>query len=227
MNLLEALPSEQEKRVAFMIGRLNPPTLGHYKVISKMKEFIRKNRDLNLESTPVVVIIEGSKTSEDKSKNPLTADERIEFMKSSGKANGVIFMKAKNAFIAKGIIRAAGYEPIAIGAGSDRAEAYKQHLDKDFKTDSGEEIKHYIIPGLDREESSVETKKAAKLSSVDSAIDKLKDSDLNDDEISGSIARRAVELGYFEEFKKIVGLENKPKLAELMFNKIKTAMDIK
>lgn len=195
---------------------------GHYKVISKMKEFIRKNPDLNLESTPVIVIVEGKKSSEDKTKNPLTADERIEFMKASGRANGVIFLKSNSGFTATGKIRDEGYEPIAIGAGSDRAQTYKENLDKFFKTEQGDDIEHYIIPGLDREESSVETKKAAKLLSVDSALTKMKDSEsLSDDEISGSIARRAVELGYFEEFCKIVGLESKPILAQKMFDKIK------
>lgn len=226
MILQEALPPEQTKRVAFMIARCQPPTAGHYKVISKMKEFIRKNPDLNLESTPIIVIIEGKKSSEDKSKNPLTADERIEFMKASGKANGVIFLKSNSGFTATGKIRDEGFEPIAIGAGSDRAKSYKDNLDKFFKKESGEDIEHVIIPGLDRKESAVETKKTAKQLSVDSAIDKIKDSQLEDDEISGSIARRAVELGYFDEFCKIVGLESKPVLAQKMFDKIKNAMGL-
>lgn len=226
MLVLEALREQQQKRVAFMIGRLNPPTLGHYKVIDKMKKFIRENPDLKLESTPVIVIIEGKKSSEDKSKNPLTAEERIEFMKASGRANGVIFLIGNNAFTATGKIRDEGYEPIAIGAGSDRAKTYKENLDKFFKTPDGEDIEHFIIPDLDRVVDAVLTKKTEKTKAMDSSLDKLKEKELSDDEISGSLARRAVELGFKEEFAKIVGLENKPDLAKKMFNKIKKSMGI-
>lgn len=224
--ILEALPPEQKKRVVFMTGRLNPPTAGHYKVISKMKEFIRKNKDLGLEATPVIVIVEGDKSSADKSKNPLTAEERITFLKSSGRANGVIFLTAKNAFIALGVIRDAGYEPIAIGAGSDRAKKYKEMLDKSFKTPDDKEIKHYIVPGLDRAEGAITTKSADKKLEVDKAINQIKNTDEIDDEnVSGSLARRAVELGYLEEFTKIVGLEKKPALAKILYDKIEKSMN--
>jgi uncharacterized protein YneF (UPF0154 family) len=224
--LFEALPPMQNKRVAFMIARCNPPTLGHYKVIQKMKEFIRNNPDLHLEAMPVVVIVAGEKSSEDKQKNPLTASERISFMEASGKANGVKFLTAKNGSIALGVLRDNGFEPIAIGAGSDRAEGYLKMLKKSFMKPDGSEIDHVIIPGLDRSSEAVETKKLDKKIAIDSAIEKLKDSNLSDDEISGSVARRAVELGYLDEFAKIVGLDKKPELAKLMFNKIKTSIGI-
>lgn len=226
IDLFEALPPQQSKRVAFMIGRLNPPSLGHYKVIDKMKEFIRANPELNLEAAPVVVIVAGEKSSEDKQKNPLTAAERISFMEASGKANGVKFLTARNGSIALGILRDNGYEPIAIGAGSDRAEGYLKMLKKSFMQPDGSEIEHVVIPGLDRAAEAVETKKTDKKLAVDQAVEKLKNSNLSDDEISGSIARRAVELGYLDEFAKIVGLEKKPDLAKLMFNKIKTSMGV-
>lgn len=220
--LFEALPPMQKKRVAFAIGRYQPPTKGHYKVIDKMKEFIRRNPDLDLESKPVVIIIAGEKSSLDKKKNPLTADERISFMQASGKANGVEFLTAKSAFFALGAIRDAGFEPIAIGAGSDRAKGYKDMLDKGFKTEDDKPIEHVIIPGLDRADDAVETKKAEKQSALDKAMDKLHMSgNLNDDEISGSVARRAVELGFEEEFATIVGLEHNKTLARMMFNKLK------
>ena len=38
--------------------------------------------------------------------------------------------------------------------------------------------------------------------------------------MSGSLARRAVELGYEDVFAEIVGLEDKPALAKKMFDKI-------
>jgi len=226
-ELFEALPPMQKKKVAFAIGRYQPPTSGHYKVINKMKEFIRKNPHLNLEAKPVVVVIAGEKSSLDKKKNPLTADERITYMQASGKANGVEFLTSKSAFFALGAIRDAGYEPVAIGAGTDRAKGYKDMLDKGFKTEDGEDIEHVIIPGLDRTEDAVETKKADKQSALDRAMEKLHSSgNLNDDEISGSVARRAVELGYEDEFATIVGLEHNKTLSKMMFKKLQKSFGL-
>lgn len=223
--LFEALPPMQAKRVAFAIGRFNPPTEGHYRVINKLKEFIRKNPELNLEATPIVVVVAGEKSSLDKSKNPLSAEDRISFMKASGRANGVIFLTAKNGSIALGIMRDNGYEPIAIGAGSDRAQGYLKLLKKSFFKPDGSELDHVIIPGLDRADVAIETKKADKETALNLTLDKMKSShSLSLEDISGSLARRAIELNYLPEFTEIVGLKNKPKLAKLMFDKIKKAM---
>lgn len=217
-NIFEATVGEQKTRAAVMVGRMNPPTAGHYKVIDAMKAFIRKNPDLKLSATPIVVIVDGEKTSQDKKQNPLTAEERTKFMSSSGKANGVIFITAPSAFAAFESVREAGYEPIAIAAGSDRIDKYVDLLDKYFTKPDGSKIKHEAI-GLKREEKSNGGGKLKK------ALDALKSgSELDTSEVSGTMARRAVELGYEEEFAQIVGLGNKPKLAKLMFDKVKASM---
>jgi hypothetical protein len=44
------------------------------------------------------------------------------------------------------------------------------------------------------------------------------------DAVSGSLARRAAELGYFSEFAKIVGLEKNAKLAKNLYNKVRKAL---
>jgi hypothetical protein len=226
--LFEALPPEQKKKVVFTIGRFSVPTAGHYKVFDKMKEFIRKNPDLDLESSPVVIIVDGEKSGEDKKKNPLTVDERIRFMESSGRATGVKFFAAKNAFVAMGVVRDNGFEPIAIAAGTDRAKSYIEMLDKNFRSTTGDKIEHYVVPGLDRDESSIVSKKNEKAQALDNAIEKLHSTgDINKDEISGSLARHAASLGYLEEFTTIVGLQKKPKLAELLFNKVRKEMGVK
>lgn len=209
-----------DKKVAVVLGRFNPPTRGHYKVINSAIEFIRKNKNLNLEATPVVVVIGGSKSDSDKKKNPLSADERITFMLASGKADGCIFIIAPNAFDAFALIRQRGFEPIAIAAGSDRIHDYKRMLDKYFLTPSEEEIEHYVIH-VERDESAIEKDEQAKIAAMNKTLADLSSSDVDDDEISGSLARRAVELGYRDEFAKIVGLESNPKLAATMFDKLK------
>jgi len=212
---------EQKTRAAVMVGRMNPPTAGHYKVIDTMKGFIRKNPDLQLSATPIVVIVDGEKTSQDKKHNPLTAEERIKFMSSSGRANGVIFITAPSAFAAFEEVRKAGYEPIAVAAGSDRITKYVGLLDKYYTKADGSKIKHVAI-GLERAEENSGTKKGG---AMEKALDSLKSgSELDVSEVSGSMARRAVELGYEEEFAQIVGLGNKPKLAKMMFDKVKASM---
>jgi len=221
--LVEETVGEQKVKAAVLIGRLNPPTVGHYKGINLMKAFIRENPDLELSATPVVVIVEGEKTSLDKKKNPLTGEERVKFIAGSGKANGVKFLIANSGFGAFEAVRKAGFEPIAIAAGSDRIDSYMKILNKYFKARDGSDIKHVKIPGLDREGQDGGTKE--KTGAMKAALEKFHGGDdLHDSEVSGSMARRAVALGYKEEFAKIVGLEHKPKLAQLMFNKIKASM---
>jgi hypothetical protein len=220
----EDITPEQKKRVAFAIGRFQPPTAGHYKVIDKMVEFIRKNKDLHLEATPVVVIIEGKDTGKDTAKNPLTVDERIRYMKNSGRANSTIFLSAPNAFAAFAAIREAGFEPIAIGAGTDRAGDYKRILDKYFTTPEEKPIKHVIVPGLDRSAKAVIDTKG-KAGRLDKSLEDMKASgSLDEDEISGSLARRAAELDYFDEFVKIVGQEKNLAAAKQMYKKIRAGI---
>lgn len=220
----EAIPPCQNKGVAFMMGRMQPPTKGHYKVIDKMKEFIRENPSLKLEAKPIVIIINGGKSSHDKIKNPLTVDDRISIMQSSGNANGVIFISAKNAFDAIVQMRKKGFEPIAIGAGSDRAKSYMDLLTKSFPLTSDHSGERVIISGLNRDNVSSNDKKIDKDKAISNALAKLEiNGDLEDDEISGSIARRAVELGWVDEFAEIVGLGKKPELAKILFKKLKKA----
>lgn len=221
--LFEDLAPMATKKVAVVTGRFNPPTKGHYAVIDQVKKFIRQNKSLGLEAGPAVVIIGGSKSDADKKRNPLSAEEREVFMKASGKANGCTFFIAPNAFAAFALLREKGYEPIAFACGQDRMKDYMTLLDKHF-TDNGKPIKHYGIE-LTRDEDAIETKKDAKSAAIENTLEKLKKSgSIAIDEVSGSIARRAVELGFEPEFAKIVGLEDKPVLAKKMFDKIKAAL---
>lgn len=219
--IFEDTAGMQKRRAAVMVGRLNPPTVGHYKVLDAMKTFIRKSKELRID-VPVLVIVAGEKTSEDKSKNPLTAEERVKFIQASGKANGVVILTAASGFKAFEEVRNAGYEPIAVAAGSDRIDRYMQILDKHFTDPDGNKIKHVAIP-ISREQQ--DGKADERKNTMDKALDALKSgSTLDVAEISGSMARRAVELGYVDEFAQIVGLDHKPALAKKMFNKIKTSL---
>lgn len=213
---------QQTKRAAVVVGRFNPPTIGHYTVFNTVKKFIRDNENLNLDPVPIVVVIAGKETSKDKSKNPLTANERISFMKGSGNANGIKFLEADSAFNAFEAVRKAGYEPIAVAAGSDRGDKYLEMLDKYFKTQDGKEIDHYAIT-LDRVTESVQKEKLDKDAALSDVL-KYMDDEIPTNMVSASLARLAVKKDEFEKFMIIVGLTEKPQLARKMFDKIKTSM---
>jgi hypothetical protein len=209
---------EQPKRVAVAVGRFQPPTRGHYKVMDAMKAFIRDNKKLNLEATPVVVIVAGGKTSEDKTRNPLTAEERQTYMESSGRANGVKFLIANNAFTAFVAVREAGFEPIALAAGSDRQADYMRILDKSFKDKDGKEIKHHAIPGLDRDADNDSDAGPDAFAHMIAEINDGKEIPV--DMISGSLARYAAKNDEVKAFAYITGLDKKPKLAAQLAKKI-------
>lgn len=222
--LFEDLKPMASNKVAVVIGRFNPPTKGHYAVINQVKKFIRDHKDLGLNVSPVVVVIGGSKADLDKKRNPLSVDERMSFMKGSGKANGVTFRTAVNAFAALADLRDAGMEPVAVAAGTDRIDDYIKILDKNFKTPDDQPIKHHKIH-LARDEDATLTKKKDKASAIDSTLDDMKsDGNIDTDLVSGSLARRAVELGYEKEFADIVDLADKPSLAKKMYDKIKASL---
>jgi len=219
--ILEDTVGQQSKRAAVIVGRFQPPTIGHYSVFDVVKKYIRDHVDLKLDLIPIVVVVEGKETSKDKKKNPLTGEERIRFMTGSGKANGVKFLKAASAFDAFEAVRKAGYEPIAIAAGSDRGTKYLEMLDKYFKTRDNKPIKHYSIT-VGRV-SEGKSKKIDKAAAMDDVLDVM-DADIPTSMVSASLARRAVERNEFEKFKTLVGLTEKPQMARKMFDKIKAAM---
>lgn len=208
----------QPKKAAVVIGRFNPPTLGHYAVFNKAKKFVRDNDELGLDPVIIVVVVNGEKTREDKERNPLNVDERVAFMNGSGLANGVKFLTAKNALDALYEVRRAGYEPIAVATGSDRGDSYLNMLDKYFK-DGDEPIDHYSIE-IDRTEESSDEDKGDSLNAILQHVD----SSMPVHMISASLARQAVKNDELDKFAIITGLSSKKNLAKLMFDKVKASM---
>lgn len=215
-NLFEETVGQQPKKAVVMVGRMNPPTGAHYKVIDLMKKFARKNKGVS----PIVVIVAGKETSKDLQKNPLSAEDRIKFMTASGKANGVKFIEAPSAFAAFEEVRKAGFEPYAVAAGSDRGAKYLEMLDKYFTDKDGGKLQHVVMPGLqdreDPEDDGVPSEEILKLAE--------EGEDIPVHLISGSMARLAVKLGLKNAFAKILGVDRK--LSDLIFKKIETALTI-
>lgn len=213
---------QQPKRAAVVIGRFNPPTIGHYAVFRITKKFIADRPELNLHPLPIVMVIEGKKSSEDKKRNPLTAADRISFMRASGKADGVVFETASNAMEALMKVRELGFEPIAIAGGSDRAEKYREMLDKYFTTPTGEKIQHYTV-NITR---SLKTPEATdEREGTDAILDNISD-EIRVGLVSASLARKAVQRGELQKFLLLVGLTGKKEpLGKKLYDKVKKEME--
>jgi hypothetical protein len=226
-KLLENTPPPGSKKVAVVLGRFNPPTKGHYELINRVKTYIKAHPELQLEAAPVVVVIgndKKEKTPEELLKNPLSVHERILFMSSSSKANGVKFAHATNAFEALTGLRRNDMEPIVIAAGTDRVKDYIKMLDEYFKDEDDNPIKHFSVH-VARDADAIEPQKELKDINIDDILNAMQNGDDPAiDAVSGSLARRAAELEYEEEFMKIVGLEHAPKLAKNLYTKVRKAL---
>jgi len=200
------------KPVVAVIGRFQPPTTAHYAVISAAKKFAHSRKDVGFDPLVRVIVVAGEKTGLDKRRNPLTAAERVKFMQASGHANGVVYYVAKTAFEGLVALRKEGLEPIAIAAGSDRATAYKKLLD-DYFMDGDKKVVHHTVqidraPDSDAEADEEVVKSMHATGTVDRTL------------VSGGMARLAAELGYKDEFMKIVGLEDKPVLGDRLYQAV-------
>lgn len=222
MNILfEETVGEQSRRAAVMIGRLQPPHAGHYTVLDEIKKYIKDNPALRLDPIPILVIVDGKNTGKDKLRNPLSAHERVSFIQGSGRANGVKILISDSALEAFEAVRKAGFEPIAIAAGADRSN-YVDMLNKYFRTATDGPIKH-VAMSLARDPGTQTGKKVDKEKALDDIL-RYTDADIPVTMISGSLARLAVTKNELEKFSIIVGLSKKPKLAKMLFDKIKKAM---
>ena len=73
-TLKELLRSKvgRKQPVVFAFGRLNPPTIGHQKLIDKVITMAKRVKGL-----PVLYV----SASQDKNKNPLTAKQKLDYLK--------------------------------------------------------------------------------------------------------------------------------------------------
>jgi len=102
----------QTKTVELFLGRMQPIHLGHEAIIKKMKN-------------PVVALVKGKASGEDKSRNPLTAKDQKRFLKK-------LFPKIEIIEVPTGFVpdiinalRKDGMEVTTVYAGADRINSYK------------------------------------------------------------------------------------------------------
>ena len=110
----------KDKGVTFTYGRFNPPTVGHMKLVTKMKE---KSRGSD-------VLIYTSHTT-DKKKNPLTNTEIQKFMKPM-LPSGVVIVNtvARTVFDVIVSLYDKGYRNVQMVVGSDRITEFDKLLNK-------------------------------------------------------------------------------------------------
>lgn len=105
------------RKVAFAAGRFNPPTKGHEVMIAKLEQEAQQH------GVPMeVFVVEGEKSSLDKRKNPLTAEQRVAILRSW--FPGVRFDIVGSAYEVLDVLAVQGKAPHVWLAGSDRARKY-------------------------------------------------------------------------------------------------------
>ena len=107
------------KKVVIAFGRMNPPTVGHEKLVTKIKSVARKNR-----ATPLLYLSH----SQDKKKNPLSYEDKIRLAK---KAFGSLVQKSNSRTIidiAKELENT--YDELIVVGGSDRVDDFQKLLDR-------------------------------------------------------------------------------------------------
>ncbi|MDX8383291.1 MAG: adenylyltransferase/cytidyltransferase family protein [Ghiorsea sp.] len=119
-TLLEDVNPKGTKNVELFLGRMNPIHKGHIAIIKKMKN-------------PVVAIINGVKSSQDKKRNPLSFDERMHMLKKVAK--DVMIIEAKTGYIPAilNTLREINLEVTTVYAGDDRIASYKSQIQRENK----------------------------------------------------------------------------------------------
>ncbi len=191
------------KNGAVVIGRFNPPTIGHYNLIDKVKSFILSTQKTHqISPTVFIVVVDGEKSRLDRSRNPLTASERISILAKNESCSGCKFLVCSSVIDGFNKMREHGFEPILIAGGDDRTPEYMKLL-SDFN------------PEIDRIEFSLK-RNIVNPEESKNILDHLQPTDIK--MMSSTLARHAVKTDNLEKFKMITGLDD---AAEPIFSKIK------
>ena len=121
---------EEEKTVYFTFGRMNPPTIGHEKLLNKLASSSRQN--------PYRVYLS---QSTDKKKNPLNFTSKVKHARKMFPKHARQIMadkKVKTVFDALVKLYKEGFKNVAMVVGSDRVNEFEALLNKY----NGEKARH-------------------------------------------------------------------------------------
>lgn len=105
--------------VAVVVGRLNPPTKGHKVLVQRLKEAAQR-----LGARPMLYIVDGEKSGQDKVKNPLTGEQRAELARQL--FPDVTVDVVTSAYEVLEVLELQYLTPMVWIAGSDRASNYRK-----------------------------------------------------------------------------------------------------
>ena len=122
INSFKSYLVEEEKSIYFTFGRMNPPTIGHEKLISTLAEKSGRN--------PYRVYLS---QSQDSKKNPLHFAEKIKYARKMFPRHARQIMankKVRNVFDVASKLYSEGYRSVTLVVGSDRLNEFKILLSK-------------------------------------------------------------------------------------------------
>jgi hypothetical protein len=117
---VELLDEAKGKSIAFTFGRFNPPTIGHEKLINKVKSIPTDDYRIYLSR------------SEDSKKNPLSPRQKLDYMKQmfSSHASKIEINSSNMILDIATNLYNKGYKEITMVAGSDRVQEFEGILKK-------------------------------------------------------------------------------------------------
>ena len=122
INSFKSFLVEESKVVYFTFGRMNPPTIGHEKVLDKLATLSRGN-------TYRVFLSQ----SQDDKKNPLSYREKIKIARKMFPRHARSIMmnkKVKNVFDIAKVLYDEGFTKVCMVVGSDRVREFDILLNK-------------------------------------------------------------------------------------------------
>ena len=122
INSFKSFLIEEERTVYFTFGRMNPPTIGHEKLMTKLSEKSGKN--------PYRVYLSHS---QDAKKNPLTFNEKVKYARKMFPKHArqiMSDMRVKTVFDAATKLYNEGFKKISMVVGSDRINEFTSLLKK-------------------------------------------------------------------------------------------------
>ena len=122
INSFKSFLVEEERTVYFTFGRMNPPTIGHEKLMTKLSEKSGKN--------PYRVYLSHS---QDAKKNPLTFNEKVKYARKMFPKHArqiMSDMRVKTVFDAATKLYNEGFKKVSMVVGSDRINEFNALLNK-------------------------------------------------------------------------------------------------
>jgi len=125
------------KTAVFTFGRFNPPTIGHVKLITKVKKTARSvGGDSFIFASP----------SHDSKKNPLTYNSKVKLLtKIARKSNVINNDEIRTPFHALAYLSALNYDTIYMVVGSDRVKEFERNMSKYIGSGEYKNIKKIVV----------------------------------------------------------------------------------